>query len=562
MGGMRYQPQGLCRINQAHPLARNLRLALNGASRGVQVHGPSVTRVGASASAAGKFGLYQSFNGSDQGLSVPLNLSNTQAVTVVAMIDLSSIGAAQQNLWEFGTDVIATYEGFNAYTGQYGLEAWTGSGSPARDGNTYANPPLGSHVIAAVYDHSKAAGAQVSFFVDGAQQARTAIGWQTGGPGPFSSATLYIGSRTNSQNWTNMRQAGFFLFDRALTSAEIAQFSANPWQLFVNPEEDDFVAAASGGGATSLAVTPAALSLSGGAVALRVSRTIAAQPAALSIAGGNVAMRAARRLVTAAAALAVQAGSVQLRALRGLAVAPAQMAINGGTVQFQHTPAPVVGSYAIAVSPASFSLAGGVVAMRANRRLAVAPAALTGGAGAIQIRAQRRIPVQAESFQVDGKTVSFGYSGGGSVDISKVSFDRITIFEASGSRVVIFESSGSRLEFELMSALPAYKVGDKWFNDRDPDEESYYAADITEELAARNTTAVQNQLVLVLTGVAQLAGPVIQTAVVNGEQRTFVVAFLGGVEGDPPPGWSWTARVRCANGERFDKTTHFNRKDG
>lgn len=113
-----------------------------------------------------------------------------------------------------------------------------------------------------------------------------------------------------------------------------------------------------------------------------------------------------------------------------------------------------------------------------------------------------------------------------------------------------------------MNAKLPTKVGGKWMADRDPDEESYYAADITDELAARNTTAVQSQLATVLGGVSELAAPVIQTAVLEGVQRTFVIAFLGGVDGELPADWFWTARVRCANGERFDKTTHFNRVDG
>ncbi|MGG7604637.1 hypothetical protein [Massilia sp. BKSP1R2A-1] len=150
---------------------------------------------------------------------------------------------------------------------------------------------------------------------------------------------------------------------------------------------------------------------------------------------------------------------------------------------------------------------------------------------------------------------------GGGIDIALVAAERIVVFEASRSRVVIFESSGLRVRFNQMSAKIPYKVGDLWKTDRDPDEESYYAADITDELAARNTTPVREQLAILLGGVTQLSEPTIQTATVAGVQRTFIVVFLGGIEGDLPAQWFWTARVRCANGERFDKTTHFNRLD-
>lgn len=138
------------------------------------------------------------------------------------------------------------------------------------------------------------------------------------------------------------------------------------------------------------------------------------------------------------------------------------------------------------------------------------------------------------------------------VDISKV----------SAQRIVIFEGSGPRLEFEQMTAKPAYKVGDKWMVDRDPDEESRYAADITDELTDRMTTAVSDQIALVLLGVVSLSAPVLETVSINGVQRTFVIAFLGPDTEPIPADWSWAARVRCANGELFDKTTYFNRKDG
>lgn len=150
---------------------------------------------------------------------------------------------------------------------------------------------------------------------------------------------------------------------------------------------------------------------------------------------------------------------------------------------------------------------------------------------------------------------------GGTVDIALLSAERIVVFEATRSRVVIFESSGPRVRFEQMSAKLPYKRGDKWVTDRDPDEESYYAADITDELTSRNTTPVPGQPEILLSGVAMLSEPAIQTAIVAGVTRTFVVVFLAGIEGEPPSDWFWTARVRCVNGERFDKTTHFNRLD-
>ena len=111
-----------------------------------------------------------------------------------------------------------------------------------------------------------------------------------------------------------------------------------------------------------------------------------------------------------------------------------------------------------------------------------------------------------------------------------------------------------------MSGKEPVKIGEKWTVDRDPDEKSYYAADITQELNDRATTAVS--VVLNLVGVVQLKQPKIEVVTVGDVQRTYVVAFLGGPDATPPPeDWRWEARVTCANEEEFDKTTWFNRMD-
>jgi len=113
-----------------------------------------------------------------------------------------------------------------------------------------------------------------------------------------------------------------------------------------------------------------------------------------------------------------------------------------------------------------------------------------------------------------------------------------------------------------MNEKAPWKEGDDWFVFRDPDEKSYYAADLTEELIDRATTPkASGALELVLVGVVQLEAPQLQVVTVAGVPRTYAIAFLGGIDGEPPADWKWTARVSCANGERFDKTTHFRRRD-
>jgi hypothetical protein len=136
---------------------------------------------------------------------------------------------------------------------------------------------------------------------------------------------------------------------------------------------------------------------------------------------------------------------------------------------------------------------------------------------------------------------------------------RIVPFEGSGSRVVVFGGSGARTNLNGVNVKLPTLIGTKWTVDRDPDEISHYGADITQELLDRATTAVSVELVLV--GVVKQEDPQIQVVTGDAGSRTYVAAFLGPVAGDPPDGWKWVARVTCANGERFDKTTWFNKVD-
>lgn len=104
-------------------------------------------------------------------------------------------------------------------------------------------------------------------------------------------------------------------------------------------------------------------------------------------------------------------------------------------------------------------------------------------------------------------------------------------------------------------------VDGKMTVDRDPDEISWYAADISQELIDRATAPDPSKLALDLVGVMALQGPVLQTATAGGVTRTYIVVLLGPADGAVPDDWRWTARVSCSNGERFDKTTWFRKVD-
>lgn len=249
------------------------------------------------------------------------------------------------------------------------------------------------------------------------------------------------------------------------------------------------------------------------------------------------------------------------------------------------------GALSKSLDPAALS-SSGAISSKASLTKVLAPAVLAASAlieaeppgpdvieGALSkildgatLTAAASIAVKGElSTTLAGATLAATVTSVTSLDVSKVhparvvvfggSGSKVVVFEGSGSRVVVFEGSGKRIRIKQMDVKVPIKDGSKWKVDRDRDEISYYAADITEELRDRNTTAVQSQVVALPYGVEVLEEAEIQVATIEGVERTFVVVKLGGVDGELPDDWRWVARVPCVNGERFDKTTWFNEVD-
>jgi len=151
--------------------------------------------------------------------------------------------------------------------------------------------------------------------------------------------------------------------------------------------------------------------------------------------------------------------------------------------------------------------------------------------------------------------------GDGVVDAIDIPKSRVVEF-GGGSRVVTFGGGTRVVTFDvpwngrskgnnMTNAPEPYFKDGKWWVDKDPDEQSFYVANVTKELADRGTTAVSVEPVV--EGVEILIQPQIQ--------GSFVVIKLGGMDVTAGAENYWTARVTCANGERFDRTMHFNRVD-
>lgn len=351
------------------------------------------------------------------------------------------------------------------------------------------------------------------------------------------------------------------------TSAQLREWSSNVWQVFKDSAAGDSelllrsarqaadpaltgvaaaVASAYGTLSTSVSLLGAAASRATAAGTLSTGVSLAGAVAARAAAAGTLSTAITLQGTAAATAIATGALSSSI-SLVGYATVRAVVVgeLAGGT-------ATLIGAITLRASAAG--------SLSTSIKLAAAAVARAYVVGTLSSRIELRGSIATVASVTGMLTAGEAPS---QIDISKISATRIVIFEGSGSRIVVFEGSGKRMRLNEMTAKVPTKDGDKWMCDRDPDEESYYAADITDELADRFTSVKDSTdaIEILVHGVEQVGAHSIQVAEVDGVERTFVVVFLVGIDADPPEDWYWLARVRCANGERFDKTTWFKRMD-
>lgn len=134
----------------------------------------------------------------------------------------------------------------------------------------------------------------------------------------------------------------------------------------------------------------------------------------------------------------------------------------------------------------------------------------------------------------------------GAVSASTVAESRRVAFPG-GTRVVAFGTVPS-------AAVPnaPYLEAGRWWCEKHPLDERYWVADITVDLAERGTTAATVEAIVA--GVTVLQDPVIQ--------GKLIPVKLGGFNAATGAVNFCTFRVRCADGQRFDRTIWFKQQVG
>lgn len=444
---MRYQPQGRVRLSQPWQAlglenatlfqAADIETAnTTGLSRVGAGHSVQVTRAGLGVSQNGGSNMWQTS-------AIGRLIGTGPQFAVMLTFQLNALGQTQKYLAIEGqsTRQAAVIYGFVANTVEFFSQGH--SGTDPRAGSQIVINDLLPHTIIYTYD-----GAVFRGFLDGVEKFAVTKAFSIN---PNAGGAL--GAASSSANIANLTLLAHARFSRGLPRECARVLSGNPWRLFADPEEDDefFLRAATG---SSITVTPASLLLSGGEVAIRVSRRVGVQPAALAVTGGDisphaarklgvrstsltvspgqVALKASRAIGVASAPLVLQPGEAGLRATRRLTVAPVEMTVTGGSIKFEYTPAAGGGNYVMAVSPAVLSLSGGNVGIRATRRMPVlatslslfagearllaarrllaSPAGLAVMSGPALLRGSRRLQVEPAQMLVAGGSVTLRYS--------------------------------------------------------------------------------------------------------------------------------------------------------
>lgn len=144
------------------------------------------------------YGFGLNYDGVDDYVSIPLNLSGTSVVTVAFSMRVDTFSSDRVQGMEFTPD-FNTNAGWICYsdsTGTYSMAMNTGVGVSRK---RFTRPSTGEfHRYSVVFDAGKAAASEVGpVYVDGVSQSLT-IHASNENTANFANSTLYIGSRAGS----------------------------------------------------------------------------------------------------------------------------------------------------------------------------------------------------------------------------------------------------------------------------------------------------------------------------------------------------------------------------
>lgn len=393
---MRYQPQGLTRLDRRNPLARGLTFIKSVPGSATPATLGSAAPSGAMPVEVKLQGLATRFSGYGTPV-IETNAGQSAQGTVLVMHQSTLLPPSGGYPNPGYCHVLAA-----TISGTKSASGWLlmlGNGSGVLQFRAYDAADTGSEVAYAdggpalndgkphvsVGTWNFAPGGQLFTYVDGAANATSAVI-----NSPITVAQpMRLGKARDGQEFWGEFNGNMYLsivWNRILSADEIRAVSANPWQLFEAPDEDDSsvvvadtsLTAGASAGATATGALSTSIPLSAGAAAVAsalgtLSTSVRLTGAAAAVATGSGFLATSIRLNSSAGAQASAGGSLTTRinlVATASASASASSTLSGGAAQ--------LAGVAIAAASASGVLSTAVVLSGAAQANAAATAALAG----------------------------------------------------------------------------------------------------------------------------------------------------------------------------------------
>lgn len=152
-----------------------------------------------------------------------------------------------------------------------------------------------------------------------------------------------------------------------------------------------------------LTATHGTYTLTGQVVGLRAARKVAANHGVYALAGQAVGLRSARKVAAAHGTYTLTGQAVSLRAARRVVADYGSLALDGQVVDLVYTP---ISGYTLVAEYGSLALAGQDVALRAARRLAADHGALALSGQAVGLRTARKLIAAHGTLTLSGQAMS------------------------------------------------------------------------------------------------------------------------------------------------------------
>lgn len=250
---MRYQPQGLQRINRSSPLSRGLIQAFSGYRQyDAAALKPYIPIVAPKAVAEGV--EFSMVNASLMRLASPAEKTNsfTLAILVKALGDSSAYAAIAGVTYDSAGNPPYGDQFDRGGNGRSLRFAYNCNGNAAAIGET-----AGINVSSTAFEWV------IGTFTSGAQVlyknlTQIASAADVGNPSYTATSQVNIGPTTNDGRNPNLIVKAVMRWNRVLSQSEMAALAANPWQIWEAPEDEDLALAS----ATNTQINPGVGSIS------------------------------------------------------------------------------------------------------------------------------------------------------------------------------------------------------------------------------------------------------------------------------------------------------------